>query len=296
MPTETTSGQRLASVFARWRFHLAVIGAAALLAAGASELLPKRYTSTATVIIDPPATSDVRVSASLNPAYLDSLRTFENFFTSNTLFIEAADRFHLDTAGKDIDALRRQVLKVKQQHETRILEISVTLPSAVTANQMLRFITDHSIAVSREHAIAADLDSMSNLTAERDRAREQLAAARAAWQQASRNDTPDSIQSAMESAITLESDIRSRESEADADVKEWQVRARDGSGEDRVMAETQARAATARRDEFARRREQVTAEITATRQLLAERSSRLTLAAAELDEARKAYESADTRV
>ena len=286
---------RLADILARWRFLLTVIACAAAIACGVSEILPRRYTSTATIVIDPPATGDIRVSAAVNPAYLDSLRMFENFFTSDTLFLQAARRFHLDIRDRDIDKVRERILHVSQQHETRILEVSVTLPDPVTASEMLRFITDQSIAGSHQQAVTADLDSMSALNAALDHARNELARARAAWESASANDTPESIQSAMESAISLQFDIRSKESEAEADAQEWAVRAKDAQPADGAWAQIQARATAARRDELARRREQVDAEIARDRKLLAERSSRLTLSSAELDEARKTFETVQAR-
>ena len=287
---------RLADIIARWRFVLTVMASAAVIACAVSEILPRRYTSTATVVIAPPATSDMRTFAAVNPAYLDSLRTFENFFTSDMLFLEAARRFHIDVRNRDIDTVRGNILRVKQEHETRILEVSVTLPDAAAASKMLHFITDQSIAASGEQAVAADLESMNALNAELDRARQDLARARTEWERASANDTPESIQSSIESGMMLDSDIRGRESEADADAQEWAVRARDGDAQDRAYAQIESRAAAARRDELARRRQRVEAEIARDRKMLAGRSSRLTLTTAELEQARKAFDAAQARV
>jgi uncharacterized protein involved in exopolysaccharide biosynthesis len=267
-----------------------------VLAFAISELLPRRYTATTTVIIDPPAASDARTGAMLNPAYLDSLRTFEHFFTSDALFQEAAQRFHLDTGGKDIAKVRNKVLKVKQQHETRILEISVTLADPTAACRLAQFITERSIADSREHAVSVDRGSMSNLSAEVEHARAELDAAQAQWRRATENDTPESIQAALDSDISLESDLRGHENDAAAEAEEWRVRARDGEVTDRGYAQVQARAAAARRDDYGRRRAQLDGEITAERKLLAERSSRLSLASAQLDMARKAFDAAQTRL
>jgi uncharacterized protein involved in exopolysaccharide biosynthesis len=296
MPPDAIPGYKLAYVVSRWRFLAVAVGLAALLAFIASEFLPRRYTATTTVIIDPPATSDIRAAASLNPAYLDSLRTFEHFFTSDALFEQAASRFHLDTGGEDVDTLRRRILKVKQQHETRILEISATLPDATAASALVRYITEQSIAASRDHAVSVDRDSMSNLAAELDHARAQLDQAQAEWQRASKDDTPDSIQATLDSAITLQSEIRSHENEAAADAEEWQVRARQGQVSDRGYAQVQAEATTARKVDYEKRRAKLEAEIALERKTLADRSSRLTLASAQLDMARRAFDTAQARL
>lgn len=289
MPAEPVIGPR-------WRFIVAVIASSAALAFLVSELLPRRYTATATIMIDPPATGDVRAIAALNPTYLDSLRTFENFFTSNTLFEQAVARFHLAAPNTDIDTLRKKVIKVKQQHEARIFEVSATLPDPAAASHLVRFIAAQSIAASRQQALAGDLESMSNLTAEVDQARARLAAAQADWKQAASEDTPESIESAMESAISVESDLRRHEDDAAADANEWQVRARNGTSEDRADADVQARAAAARRDDYARRREQVAAEVARDRTLLAQRSSRVELARAEFEDARRRFDGAEGRL
>ncbi|HZU24844.1 MAG TPA: hypothetical protein VFA04_04940 [Bryobacteraceae bacterium] len=296
MPREGIPASTLASVAARWRFLAAVIGATAILVFAVSELLPRRYTAVTTVIIDPPAASDARTGSMLNPAYLDSLRTFEHFFTSDALFQDAAQRFHLDTRNQDIDRVRARVLKVKQQHETRILEVSVTLGDPETAWKLAQFITQRSIAESREHAISVDRDSMSNLSAEVDKARAEMERAEADWREATQNDTPESIQAALDSEVSLESDIRTHQNEAAADREEWQVRAREGQVTDRAYAQVQARAAEARRDDYAKQRAQLDAEITADRRRLAEKTARLALASARLDMTRKAFESAQTRL
>jgi len=295
MPPDAGSGQKLAFVLAHWRFPAVVVAAAALLTFAVSELLPRRYTATTTVIIDPPATSDVRSAASLNPAYLDSLRTFEHFFTSDALFQEAAARFHIDLHKDNIENVRARALKVTQQHETRILEISATLRDPAAACELARFITERSIASSREQAVASDRESMSNLNAESERARAELERAQAEWLRASEGDTPDSIQTALDSKISLESDMRTRQNEAEADAEEWRIRARDGNPGDRDYANTQAQAAAARRDDYAKHGDRIAAEIVRDRTLLAARSSRLTLASTQLDLARKAFENAQTR-
>lgn len=296
MPYEEIPGQRIRYVGARWRFLVMVIAVSACLAFIVSELLPRKYTATTTVIIDPPATTDIHAGAALNPAYLDSLRTYEHFFTSDQLFDNAARRFHLDLAGQNVATIREQVLKVKQQHETRILEISATMRDPAAAYQLARYITEQSIEANREHAEAADRDSMKNLLAELETTRAQLTRAQAEWQRASKDDTPDAIQVALDSAVSLQSDTRTHQNEAEAEAEEWRIRAEDGQDADKPWARTQARAAAARRDDYAKRLAQLDAEVARDRKELAERSSRLTLATSELDVARKAFETAQTRV
>ena len=54
------------------------------LSLGVSLLLPKRYTATASIVIEPPGGSDVRLSTAVSPVYLESLKTYERFSATAT--------------------------------------------------------------------------------------------------------------------------------------------------------------------------------------------------------------------
>jgi uncharacterized protein involved in exopolysaccharide biosynthesis len=296
MIPEHTPGERFVCLVSRWRFLVLVAGCAAALAFGVSELLPRRYTATATVIIDPPAANDAHTATALNPTYLESLRTFEHFFTSDTLFQQAAARFHLDASGEDVDTLRRKVLKVSIEHETRILEVSATLPDPRAAKNLVEFIAEQSIAANREDALGADADALRTAASDAEQARTRAVKAQAEWERAAGSDTPESIESAVESATRLLSETRGLEGEAEADREAWRVRAQDGAAADREYAQLQARVAGARANEYAQRGVQLDAELATRRRLLADLAERQKAAADELEAAREAFESAQARV
>src|SRR5271157_2973213 len=79
-----------------WRQIAASAGIAVALAAGISLMMPARYTATARIVIQPPAGADVRSSTSVSPIYLESLKTYEQFASSDSLFQKAAQRFQLN--------------------------------------------------------------------------------------------------------------------------------------------------------------------------------------------------------
>ncbi len=135
----------------RWRF-VAISCAVALTLAGlTSVLLPKRYTATATLIIQPPAGLDPRAALAVSPVYLESLKTYENFATSDTLFARALDELGLRRKypGDSIESLKRQVLKVSKPTATRIIEISATLGDPVGAKRMAQYIAEQTVALNR---------------------------------------------------------------------------------------------------------------------------------------------------
>ena len=66
----------------------------------ATLLLPKKYTAVTRIFIEAPAGSDPQsIDQPSVPIYLDSLRTYELFASSDTLFLQAVDQFHLRQNG-----------------------------------------------------------------------------------------------------------------------------------------------------------------------------------------------------
>jgi len=95
---------------------------AVVLSLSVSLLLPKRYTATASIVIEPPAGNDVRTATAVSPVYLESLRTYERFADSDTLFAGAVEHFHLASGEnpRSIESLKQQVLKVSKLRDTKI--------------------------------------------------------------------------------------------------------------------------------------------------------------------------------
>src|ERR1700688_3964610 len=87
--------QPVAHIAAHWKVVAGACAAAVLVSLIATLLLPKRYTAVTRIFIEPPAGSDPRTSTTVSPIYLDSLRTYELFASSDTLFLQAVERFHL---------------------------------------------------------------------------------------------------------------------------------------------------------------------------------------------------------
>src|SRR5579863_6513069 len=79
----------------RWKFAAFACGVAIILALAAGLLLPRRYTATATILIDPPAGGDPRIATAVSTVYLESLKTYEILAMNDQLFMRAAQQFHL---------------------------------------------------------------------------------------------------------------------------------------------------------------------------------------------------------
>jgi uncharacterized protein involved in exopolysaccharide biosynthesis len=292
---DRTADERIAYILTRWRFLLSTVVAAGLLSLGVSELLPRRYTATATLIIDPPGSNDPRTAMVVNPTYLDSLRTFERFFTSDTLFAQAAEKFHLQAGGIGIPALRKRILKVGVQRDTRVLEVSATLRSPKDAIALVQYITERSLGASREEAEATDRETLKNVSEELERAQVRFEKAQAEWELVAQQGTPQPLEQEVGAAVGLQSEVRRLETEANAAAAEFRARLHDGDETNQRSNSEDAISIAAGAAEYAKREQELAAEISSGRKLLAEVTQRHAVASGELDAARKAYEAALSR-
>ena len=127
-----------------------IAGTSLLAAIVVSLALADKYTATANILIDPPSASDPRISTAVSPIYLESLKTYEQFAASDTLFIRACDKFQLlDAKGNQpVESFKKRVLEVRKLKETKLLQISVTLPDAKRAQAVAQYLAEQTVALS----------------------------------------------------------------------------------------------------------------------------------------------------
>ncbi len=192
---------------ARWRFVAFACAFAVVCAVAASLLLPKRYTSTATILIDPPADGDPRMATAVSTVYLESLKTYELLATNDQLFARAIDRFHLrDHDNSPVESLKRRVLKVDKLRDTRALQISVTLPDPGTAQAMVQFIANGTVELNRSGSREAVDAMIQDAAKAANQAKVRLDSAEEAWEKAA----GASSEEALRSEIFSSSDLKSR--------------------------------------------------------------------------------------
>src|SRR5262249_35498158 len=124
----------------RWRLVAASVAIAVVLALSVSLAMAPQYTSTARLVIDPPAGGDSRITVAVTPVYLESLKTYEQFAASDSLFEKALDELRLRQrfGTRPIESVKKKILKVGMVRNTRILEIAVTLPDPKTAQALAK--------------------------------------------------------------------------------------------------------------------------------------------------------------
>ncbi|HEU5023256.1 MAG TPA: hypothetical protein VFT60_15265 [Bryobacteraceae bacterium] len=135
----------------RWRVAAITCVTALAIAGAAAMLLPRRYTATATLIIQPPASADPRAALAVSPVYLESLKTYLNFATSDTLFQRALAELDLRRRYPEtsVESLKRHILSVTKPAATRLIEIQATLDEPREAERLARFIAEQTVAMNR---------------------------------------------------------------------------------------------------------------------------------------------------
>jgi uncharacterized protein involved in exopolysaccharide biosynthesis len=210
----------------RWRVIAAACVTAIVLSLTISLLLPKKYTATASIVIEPPAGNDVRTATAVSPVYLESLRTYERFADSDTLFAGAVEHFHLASGDHaiSIESLKQQVLKVTKIRDTKILEISATLPEPELAQQFVRYVAEETVKLSKGESTATDRDLIGEAERVAAEGQHRLEAAQQAWASNAAKEPNQALQSQIESEVDLASKTRQALIDVRGDIAEFQTR------------------------------------------------------------------------
>ncbi len=207
----------------RWRLIAVACASAVILSLAVSLVLPKRYTATASIVIEPPAGNDVRTSTSVSPVYLESLKSYEQFASSDTLFEGAAEHFHL--ASGRIESLKQQVLKVTKLRDTKILEISATLPQPELAQQFVSYVAEETVKLSRGESAATDNEVVGEGERQTAEAQQRLDHAQQAWAANAAHESGGALQSQIEADVDLAEKVHQSLIDARSDVAEYQEKA-----------------------------------------------------------------------
>lgn len=222
-----------------WRAVAVASLGAIVLSLGVSLALPKRYTASASIVIEPPGGVDARTSTAVSQIYLESLKTYERFAESDSLFAKAAEQFHF--GGKQaIEPLKQRVLKVDKLRDTKILVIEVTLPDPQLAHSVAEYLAQQTVELSRSESRAADAEMIGEWDQQATSARQTLERAQKALADDTRQESVDSLQADLDGLRALQFDIRRQISDARADAAEFLA------GQPTATLRDQAGAATAR--------------------------------------------------
>ncbi|HWE51883.1 MAG TPA: hypothetical protein VG273_18965 [Bryobacteraceae bacterium] len=184
----------------RWLTVAISCGIAVGLAWGISKTLPRRYTATANVLIALPGGNDPRAATAVSPVYLESLKVYERYASSDTLFVRALDAVHAGDIekGGTIESAKSRVLKVSKPASTAALEISATMRDAKKAQALAQYIAEQTVELNKSMQMQASTELLNEFRTQFARAQDRYATARRALS------TKDPLQS----AETLENEVQ----------------------------------------------------------------------------------------
>jgi uncharacterized protein involved in exopolysaccharide biosynthesis len=227
----------LAYLRARWRIPAATVALAVVTAAAICWIVPKQYTATATLVIEPPG-ADPRAAISLSPVYLESLKSYETFAASDSLFAKAVEKFQLDRGGTTFESLKRRVLRVEKLKDTKLLEIAVTLPDPRKAHAMAQYLSEETVALDNNIARSGDRELLEDAELKLGAARERIEKARAALEALSPGGTESALEGEVQSLAAAKGRLEEQRVDASSLVAENTAR-----GEEASVAEARARVA-----------------------------------------------------
>jgi uncharacterized protein involved in exopolysaccharide biosynthesis len=274
----------------RWRFIASVCSIALLLALGISLMLPKSYTAKASLLIEPPGGSDARIATAVSPVYLESLKSYEHFAASDTLFRKAVDRYQLRGASS-IEDLKRRVLRVSKLRDTRVLEISVTLPDPKQAHSVVRFLADETLKLNQELMRAGEGELVAGASSEQAAAKRGLDELQAAWADLAVRDSAAALEGDIKALVELRSKVREQLIEARVEVASDEERLNESPGWKTAVAASRARSAS-----LQKQREAIDRELQQKNALLAKSAAKRDALVAELKTAQVTFDAATARL
>ncbi len=289
----------------RWSTVAVSCGVAVAIAVAVSLILPNRYTATASILIDSPVGSDVRTATAVSPVYLESLRTYEHFASSDSLFQRAVEQLHLRglQGGSSLESWRKRVLKVSKIRDTRILEISATLPEPKAAQGLGQFIAEETVKMSQRLLRESEADLLDEARQQEESSRARLEKAQSLWRTVSGTAPVDSLKNEIDSLAKAGGRLRRTSASANADVAEWSDRVRAlsaaGSGaahDSPERAREELDAARSRAAALEKERRALEEDVKNRGLLLARRLAERSTIEAELREATTVHDAASIRL
>ena len=271
---------------------------AIVLAAGLSLLLTRQYTATARIVIEPPAGADPRSAMAVSPIYLESLKTYEQFASSDSLFQQAAARFRLQSlmGPRPIESLKKGALKVGIVRNTRILEIAATLPEARQAQALAQYVAEQTVAQNRSLLAQSGADLVAGVEKQAAEARTRLDHADEQWSRLLVNEPVDSIQSAIVEAGELRGRLAEQVASARLEIVDAGDRERQSSPSEADLLRKEQSNARTRLDELQREIDNLDRQVAEKEKLLAERLTRREHLEAERKSDQAAWTAVETRL
>lgn len=280
----------------RWRFAAITVVTATVLTLAFSLAQAKRYTATASILIEAPAGNDPRAATAVSAIYLESLKTYEHFAESNTLFAQALEKLGLRTNRRQsLESLKKRVLRVTKLRDTKILQISTTLEDPRKAEALASYIAQQTVELNR----SLDRKSEREVTEQASRtlaeATDRLRNADQARDAFVAGNPIESLEEEVRAGSELQARLNRELTETREDLAQYMAQSQAAAGDDqdlvrRQIAGTKARIASAQKET-----DELTKTLKTKSALLEERKHRREVLDSERQAARAQYELAATK-
>jgi len=210
-----------------WKFAAIAMGTAVALTAAARILLPKQYTATATLVIEPPGGMDPRGATAVSSIYLESLKSYEQYAASDSLFERARQKFHLEEGpgSAATETLRRRVLRVLKLPETKVLQIRATLRDPQQAQALVQFLAEETVSLNRTVGNQSEHDALSEVRKQVEEAGGKLVQARDQYNAAAAGGTQAVLSDEVRDLSDLKGRLNEQMAEANTSLAELSARA-----------------------------------------------------------------------
>jgi polysaccharide biosynthesis transport protein len=237
-------------VRSRWRVVAGSAVIAVAIALIVSFAMTRQYTATARIVIEPPAGTDVRAAVAVSPIYLESLRTYEQFASGDSLFQTAVAKFGLHSGP--IESQKKRVLKVSLLRNTRILEISATLPDPRRAQALAEFLGRSTVEMNRSLTADGDRDLIGGIAQQQEELRRRLQDLDASWAALLSTEPVQALEAEAENAATLRAALEQQVSNTELELADAAERSKNASGGDLAEIRKQESNARARAEQLRR--------------------------------------------
>ncbi len=216
----------------RWLFIVTCCVAAVALALAVSLTITTKYTATCRILIEPPAGT-----LAVSPIYLESLKTYEHFAASDSLFLSALKQFRLRERfpARPFESLKTGILKVGMVRDTKILEIKVTLPDPRIAQALALYLGEETVKLNRTVSLEGNRDLTQAIEKEAADARARLRESEAVWASMIAQRPVDQLEEEIQGDSILKSSLQRQLLRAELDASDPQEREAAGA---RTRAET----------------------------------------------------------
>jgi uncharacterized protein involved in exopolysaccharide biosynthesis len=263
-------------IVTRWRFIAITCLVALAIAAVVSLAARRQYTATARLFIETPAGADARAAMAVSPIYLESLKTYEQFAASDSLFQNAAGRFQLQnlTGRQPIETLKKRVLRVGIVRNTRILEISSTLPDPRKAQALAQYLAEQTVSLNRSLAGQGAEELVTGIGKQAAAARAQLDRDDAALARLRSDEPVEPLQSSIDDLSALRSKLLERAANIRLEIADAEEREKQASSTEAALVHKDKSNAGVRLGEVEKQLADLDREIAAKQKLLGGREAR----------------------